>query len=174
MQPAPQWAFGNSQCPRLIGIEPSQPGVFDERVAQSGRTMMGHRERADRITIALDLRSRLELRDLHGVTQPLTPEKLGALEKFCGATRPPKAHRLRTALQLQRTHETNHTEHMVGMEVREEYVGHGERDAVAHHLPLRTLAAVDEQGLPLANDGDTCHVSLHRGTRSGGTEKSKG
>jgi hypothetical protein len=59
---------------------------------------------------------------------------------------------------------------MVSVKVREEDVLETERDTVAHHLTLSTLAAIEEQSLAFADDGDGRDVALDRWTRSRGAE----
>ena len=60
---------------------------------------------------------------------------------------------------------------MIGMEVREEDVLEGERHAVAHHLSLRALAAIEEQGLTFAHHCDGRNVALDRGAGGGSAEQ---
>src|SRR5829696_3514117 len=57
------------------------------------------------------------------------------------------------------------------MEVREEQICQRERDAVAHHLALRSFAAVEEQRLTFAHERDRCDIALHGGTRRGRAEQ---
>jgi hypothetical protein len=60
------------------------------------------------------------------------------------------------------------------MKVGEEDVVQTERHPVTHHLPLRALAAVEQQRLSLAHDGERRNVALDRGTRRGGAEQAEG
>ena len=90
------------------------------------------------------------------------------------AARPPQAQRLRAPLERHRPHQPDHADHVVGVEVREEDVGERERDAVAHHLPLRALAAVEQQRLALAHDGERGDVAFDGGARGGGAEETEG
>ena len=62
-----------------------------------------------------------------------------------GSVRPCKRHR---------AHQADDADHVVGVKVREEDVLETERNAVAHHLPLGALAAVEQQGLAFAHDGE--------------------
>ena len=51
-------------------------------------------------------------------------------------------------------------------------VAGGEASTVAHHLALRSLAAIEQEGVPLPLKGDRSNVAAHRGSRSGGAEES--
>ena len=57
------------------------------------------------------------------------------------------------------------------MDVREEHLGQGKRDAVAHHLALRALAAVEQQCFPLAGDRNGADPTLDSGAGGGGAKK---
>jgi hypothetical protein len=63
---------------------------------------------------------------------------------------------------------------VVGVKVREENVAQRERHVVAHHLPLRPLAAIEEQRLPLAHERERCDVTLDGGPRRGSPEQADG
>ena len=59
------------------------------------------------------------------------------------------------------------------MEMAEEDVIQREGDAVAHHLALRSFAAVKEQRLPLAFDYDAGNSPLDRWPRGGGSQEAQ-
>src|SRR5579872_6099569 len=63
---------------------------------------------------------------------------------------------------------------MIAVEVRKKDVRERERDAVAHHLPLRAFAAIEQQRLSLADDGERGNAAFDRWTGRGRTEKSNG
>ncbi len=52
------------------------------------------------------------------------------------------------------------------MRMCEEEIVKGERDAVAHHLPLRTLSTIKQKSLAFSNDGERTDPSFDG--RSGG------
>jgi hypothetical protein len=57
------------------------------------------------------------------------------------------------------------------MGVRKEEVGKRERDSVAHHLPLSSLAAIHQNRLAFPNDSKRTDATLDRGARGGGAEE---
>ena len=80
---------------------------------------------------------------------------------------------LRAILELHRAHETNNAEHVVSVEVREEDVGRQERDPVAHHLALRAFAAIEEERLAVAHEGDGRDIAFDSGAGRGRAEESQ-
>ena len=91
-----------------------------------------------------------------------------------GSARSPAAQRLRASLQRHRAQEPDDPEEVIGVEVGEEDVADVERDAVAHHLPLRPFAAVEEQRLPLTDEGKGRDPAFDGGAGGGGSEESEG
>jgi tRNA/tmRNA/rRNA uracil-C5-methylase (TrmA/RlmC/RlmD family) len=63
---------------------------------------------------------------------------------------------------------------VVGVEVGEEHVVEAERNAVTHHLPLRTFATIEEKRFAFAHERDGRNVAFDSGARSGCTEETKG
>jgi hypothetical protein len=59
------------------------------------------------------------------------------------------------------------------MKVCEKHVGDGERYVVAHHLTLRSFAAIEQQRFALAHERERGDVPLDGGPRSGSAEKAK-
>jgi hypothetical protein len=114
----------------------------------------------DRVVLSLDALAWLEIRDLQRKAEPIHPELLGAFERALRSTWSPQAERLRASLQRHRSHQADHADHMIGMEVCEEDVGQSEGDAVAHHLALRSFAAVEEKCLAFAHDRERCDIAL--------------
>src|SRR6266567_3940824 len=76
------------------------------------------------------------------------------------------------ALQPERAHQADHAEEVVGVEMREEDLVERERHAVAHHLALRALAAIHQEGFAFAHDGEPRNVAFHGG--AGGRRAEKG
>ncbi len=74
--------------------------------------------------------------------------------------------RLRAPLQRERAAEAYDADDVIAMEMREEDLIEREGDAVFHHLPLSTLAAVEQQRFSLASEGEGGNIPLHR--RAGG------
>src|ERR1043166_9171540 len=63
---------------------------------------------------------------------------------------------------------------MVGVVVGEEQLAEGKAHSVAHHLALGSLAAVEEQHLPLALDRKGRDVAFYRGAGGSGAEEGQG
>ena len=57
------------------------------------------------------------------------------------------------------------------MGMSKEQVAEGERDAVTHHLPLSSLAAIHQNRLAFSNDSERTHPALDRGARCGSAEE---
>lgn len=57
------------------------------------------------------------------------------------------------------------------MEVGEKDLGQGEAHAVAHHLALRSLAALEQQRLAAARNHQGGNAALDRRPRGGGAEE---
>ena len=49
---------------------------------------------------------------------------------------------------------------MIGMKVSKEYISHGKGHVIAHHLTLRTLAAVEQQRFALTHERESGNVAL--------------
>jgi hypothetical protein len=130
-------------------------------------------KRYDDVRVPPDRRIARDLGDLHGKAKPLDSEPFGAPEHLARAARPPEMERIGAPLERHRPHQADHAEHVVCVEMREENVTERERDAEAHHLPLRPFAAIEEQGLPFAHERHGGDVALHRRARRGRAEKPK-
>ena len=57
------------------------------------------------------------------------------------------------------------------MKMSHEYVLDGEARAVTHHLPLRSLATIEEEGVSFPLKGDRTHVATHGRARRSGAEE---
>ena len=62
--------------------------------------------------------------------------------------------RLGASLEAERPDQPDDTQKMVGVEMREKYLGQGEADPVAHHLPLGAFPALEQQRLPFTHQRD--------------------
>ena len=89
-----------------------------------------------------------------------------------GGLRSEDAERVGSTLKRQRPQEPRDTEEVIGVKMSHEYVPDSETRAVTHHLALRSLAAIEEEGVSLPLKGDRSDVAAHRGSRSGGAEES--
>ena len=77
------------------------------------------------------------------------PSAIAAPSTRCGAPGPVERHRRGAVLQPHRPEQAGDAEHVVGVIVGEEDLAKGEAHAVAHHLALVALAAVEEDASPL-------------------------
>ena len=91
-----------------------------------------------------------------------------------GAARAQHPHRLRAPLECERPKKPDHADDVVAVEMRDEHIVQRERDAVPHHLPLRSLAAIEEQRLALADHRERGDVALDRWPCGAGTEEAYG
>ena len=173
-EPAPERALGDPHLAREFGIEPPAAFFLDERVADRGLRAMLDGEREDRISLARDRRARRDLGDLERKGEPLDAEAVGALEERVKPRRAPEAKRFGARLQRERAQQAEDAEDVIGVVVREEEVVERERDAVAHHLALGALAAVDEQRFALADEGERRDAALDGGAGGGGAEEAEG
>src|SRR5437667_106633 len=76
--------------------------------------------------------------------------------------RPRTQHPLLAHIEPDRANQSDHAYEEGRVEMGEEDVRERERHAVAHHLARRPLAALEQQGLPLAHESEGGDVSLHR------------
>lgn len=70
--------------------------------------------------------------------------------------------RIRPALKCHRPDQASDPEKVIGVEVRQKQISHPEARSVAHHLPLRTLAAVEQKKITLSLNRDRAHVTANR------------
>jgi hypothetical protein len=77
-------------------------------------------------------------------------------------------------LEAEGAHESDHTQEVIAVKMREKNLGQREAHPVPHHLALRTFAAIDEQGLAFALERQGGDVALDRGTRGRRAEKGDG
>src|SRR2546422_9727813 len=66
-------------------------------------------------------------------------------------------------LKSERADQPDHAEKVIRVEIGKEDLGQREAHAVAHHLALRALAALEEQRLAFAHEGDTGDIPFHGG-----------
>src|SRR2546427_2243600 len=81
-------------------------------------------------------------------------------QQLLSAARAIQPHRLLPPLEPERADQPDNAEEVVRVEMGEEDIRQRERHAVAHHLALRPLAALEQQGLPLAHESESGDVAL--------------
>jgi len=127
----------------------------------------------DVVPVAPQRLIRLELRDLYGKPESIEAELLGATQHTRAAARAPQCEFVGSTLKRHRSHQADDADDVIGMKVREEDICNRERDVVTHHLALRSLAAVEEQRLTLAHDGQRGDVALDGRARGRGSKEAK-
>src|SRR4051794_3820912 len=126
MDLAPQRALGYSELPREVWIESALAVVFLESIAHRACAAVVHGEGHDCIVLALDTPTRIQIGDLDRKAKSVHPELLRALERALRTARSPEAQRLRAPLKGHGSHQSDHADHVIGVEMREEDVGEAE------------------------------------------------
>src|SRR5262249_49403176 len=85
--------------------------------------------------------------------------------------RSPEAEPLGAALECHGAHQSNDAEQMIGVHVCKKDVFESERDAVAHHLSLRSLTTIEHERFTLAVNRQGGNVAFDRRPRSGCAKK---
>jgi hypothetical protein len=124
-----------------------------------------HREHPDLVAVALLRLPRLDLGDVHREGLALHAQRERLAQQLLRAPGPDEPQRLGPALKSERPHQPDHAQEVVAVKMREEDVAQGEGDAVAHHLPLGPLAALEQQALAPARHDQRGDVALRRGPR---------
>ena len=142
------------QLAREVGVEAAAPLLLHQCVAKRVRSTMHRGEGDDLVSCASDPALRIELDYVDREAHPVHAEAHRLAQHSPRAARAPEAHRLLPPLQRKSAKETDHTYHVIAVQVCKEYVVERERDPVAHHLSLRAFAAVEHQRLTLADECD--------------------
>src|SRR2546425_2888678 len=166
LQLPPQVSFRNAGRPRLLRIEPPGTFVLLERVPDRPPTVL-RGEGVDRIPVAAGASAnlpRLDFNDLNLEGNSLHSELDRLAEYLLRAFRAIQHHGLRPRLKSERADQSDHPEKMVGVKMREEDLRQREAHPVAHHLALGALAALEQESLAFAHEGDTGDIPLYGGT----------
>ena len=170
VEAAPERALGDAELAGDLRVEASQARVLGEGVAEAAAAVRGA-EGDDVVRAALDALAGVEAADVDAEGDALDAELHRLAEGVLGAAGGPEAHRLLAALEAEGAQQADDAEEVVGVEVGEEDVVEGEAGAVAHHLALGALAAVEHQQLALALDDERADVAAHGGAGGGGAEE---
>src|ERR687896_562444 len=127
----------------------------------------------DHVAVPLDRRAGLHFGNVELETHTLDAELRRTSQMPTRSPRPPEPKGLDPPLQRHRPHEADDANDVIGVQVREENVLEHERDAVAHHLPLRPFAAIEQHRLSLADERERADVALDGGPGSGGAEEAE-
>src|SRR6185369_2393190 len=133
----------HSERVRRGRVEPARPLVLPQCIADGGRAVT-YGERLDPVAVAPDDLARTEVTDLQRVCDATHDNPEGTEE----GSRPARAvdrDRDFAATEPKRLQHSWQAEHVIGVEMREEDVLEIDQTYVgAEQLPLRALAAVDE------------------------------
>ncbi len=140
------------------GVEAAGPRLLDERVAEGGDPVLD-RERLDRVAVEADAAAGLELVDLDRVADA-ADDPVEAVEEVGQPRRPVDDQRLLAVLHVPGLEQAREAEVVVGVQVGDEDLLHLDEPGRALHLPLRALAAVEQQ--PVAAAADEHRAVLRR------------
>ena len=159
---------GNAQRVGCSDVETPRPLVLDERVAE-GVAPVADAEGPHLVPVAPKHRALRELDHGYLVAQA-TEDARQRAEQVIEAPWPVEGQRQLAAAESERLQHPGQAEEVVGVEVRQEdLVELDQADVRAQELPLRALAAVEEQLLPAAPDergGRSAASGRHRAGRA--------
>ena len=151
-------------------VEAAGTIVLAQRVAD-GAAPVRDGEGLEPVVVALDDGARAKLHDLERVRQPADHDAERPHQRGRSA-RPVDGHRDLSAAQGERLQHARQAEDVIGVQVREEDVLEIDEPGVgAEELPLRSLAAVDEEAIPTApQEGGRGSAGRRRRGRGGAEE----
>ena len=163
-------AVGHAERIGGLDVEPARPLVLDERVADRGNAVLD-REDEQLVAVALERRARAQLLQLEPVRQP--PEDAAQVaEEVAEPRRPVDRERHVAIAERERLQHSGQAEVVVAVEVREEDLAQvDEADGRAQQLPLRPLAAVEEQPVAAAAHEQRRRRAARGGRAAGSAEE---
>jgi hypothetical protein len=99
---SPEWAFGNPQLARLLGIETPQPRFLGDVIADGGAIAVLDGERNDRVSLALERSIRRQLEDVDREVLLFATQRDRAPQHLFRSDRSIKIHSVSAALKCQR------------------------------------------------------------------------
>jgi hypothetical protein len=159
----------DAELGRACGVEPAGPLVLHERVTERLRAVLD-RVRADPVAVEHHglVRRKLHEPDLVGEL-PVDPAQVA--HEGVQSARPVDRERRGATAQRERLQHSRQPEEVVGVEVGEKDVLDVRQADRAQQLPLRALAAIDQQAVAAAPDQEARGRALHRWHRAGRAEK---
>src|SRR3989449_1699321 len=177
----PKRSFGNSQRPRSLDVEPTAPHVLFEDVSERWPATVFGRKRKHVVPVPLPPSPFPSHRvpgfyfvDLDGKRHTLDTELHGGAQDLLRALGTVQKQRLRPPLETERSDQSNDAQEMIGVKVREKDLGQRKADAVAHHLALGAFAALEQERLAFAVNGEAADVPFDCWPGGGGAEESDG
>src|SRR6267143_2900399 len=161
----PRRSFGNPCGLRLLDIKPATTHVLSEEISERRTAAVFSGKRADVVGIPLGGTgygiSGLDFDDLDGKRYALDAELHRRGQHLLRALGTIQEEWLRPPLQAQRPNQSNDAQEMIGVKVGEEDFGQRKAHPVAHHLALRAFAALEQQRLALAMNGEARDISFY-------------
>jgi hypothetical protein len=115
----------------------------------------------------------VEFANIETEGEALRTERFSALEHSFGAGWSPESQWFGSTLKRHGPEESDDSDEVVGVEVREENVIEIEGDPVAHHLALGPFTTIEKKGFSLAEERDGRDVAFDGRSRSGSAEESQ-
>src|SRR5688500_12422704 len=170
MQFTEQRPFGHTELARSLGIETAEPLMLDQRITERTDAVLclvGNNV----VVTAVQHRSRRVLMNSDLERHALDAEMHGLVQNLTRAFRPMQVHGIFAPLQAHRSEQTDDAEGMIGVRVCEDDVVDREAGGVAHHLPLRALAAVEHHQLTRPCNHERRNVAPDGWPTGSGTEE---
>src|SRR6266566_3832626 len=134
-------------------------GCEDANLLRGARCAVAAGARSDHV-------ARLDLLDVHLERDALHPQLQRLREELPRALWSVEAHRLGARLQPERANQSDHTEEVVRVKMREEDLRQREAHPVAHHLALGALTTLEQESLAFAYQSHSRHIALYGGASS--------
>src|SRR6266496_3229597 len=172
---APHWSFGNAGGFGLLDVKAPAPHVLLQDVAERRTATVLGGKGADVVAVALphDVAG-LHLVDLDRKRDALDTQLHRGAEDLLGPFGSVQEQRLRPALQAERPDQADDAEKMIGVKMGKEDFAQREAHAVAHHLALGAFAALEQERLALAVNGEATDVPFDCWPGGGGAEEGDG
>ena len=163
MEPLELGADRDAEFLGAVPVEPALALLFDERVADRSGVVIG-RERPDLVVVGRQGDpARIDGVDADREFGPAAGDGDEGLDLAPGAGGDVDGDGVGPLVEVHRLQQAGDAEDVVAVEVRDEDVADAEAGAEPHHLPLGTLAAVEQQAVAFAADEHRARVPLGRG-----------
>ncbi len=169
LQAAEVGTLGDAELAGALGVEAAGALLLGEQVAEGSDPVLD-RERLDRVIAEAHAGAGLELVDLDRVADA-ADDPAERREQVAQPGRPGDHKGLGPVLHVPGLEQAGQPEVVVGVQVGDEDVIDLDESRRALHLPLRALAAVEEQPVAAAPDQHRGGVAPRRGHRAAGAEK---
>jgi hypothetical protein len=124
---------------------------------------MVHGEGFDPVLAPRECGAGLQFSDVDRKRGALATKADALTQRFSGATGRPQPEALGSSLECHRPDQAGDAKDVIGMGMRKKEVLERKGDSETHHLALRPLAAIEQQGLPLPNEREGCDAPFDGG-----------